>query len=457
MMVYMVLVLSKFSWVEMRFALTSISLLNVFMAYVSVCGIASTFFFYSPVHTSLFFIIMGLGVDDIFVIMSALTKIKSESKDLKLTEQIAKTLEKAGASITITSLTDIIAFLVGGTTVLPSLKFFCIFAAMCILMTYLYVVTFFVAALTLDEKRVAKNQNCCCPCIVHKEAKIVWEPNLMPRFITFLYSKIVLNKFGKTSIIILAIGLSAFSTARVFQIKQKFDPIWFIPSSTYFFKFMMMHRDFYPTRGTEAAVYMGPMNYTSELPKILWVADQIKNQTDILTHVQAWTEPFSEFVEESFKIDITQVPLSEAQFNFYISKFLFSSYGGPFQANFKFRNNLICGQPAEDVKISSIAFSFYKFEDRDEYLPAKKTVEKIIHDANFTDEANVFLWGRILGNWITDEIIDEEIFRNISLALVGVLICTIVMIVNLQVCFYIFLCVLLSLVSQIFDENEKFV
>ena len=156
MMVYMVLVLSKFSWVEMRFALTSISLLNVFMAYVSVCGIASTFFFYSPVHTSLFFIIMGLGVDDIFVIMSALTKIKSESKDLKLTEQIAKTFEKAGASITITSLTDIIAFLVGGTTVLPSLKFFCIFAAMCILMTYLYVVTFFVVALTLDEKRVAK-------------------------------------------------------------------------------------------------------------------------------------------------------------------------------------------------------------------------------------------------------------------------------------------------------------
>lgn len=59
MMVYMVLVLSKFSWPEIRFQLTSVGLLNVGMAYISGCGISSVFFFYSPVHTSLFFIILG--------------------------------------------------------------------------------------------------------------------------------------------------------------------------------------------------------------------------------------------------------------------------------------------------------------------------------------------------------------------------------------------------------------
>jgi Niemann-Pick C1 protein len=59
MMIYMVLVLSKFNWPELRFQLTSIGLLNVGMAYISGCGLASTFFFYSPVHTSLFFIILG--------------------------------------------------------------------------------------------------------------------------------------------------------------------------------------------------------------------------------------------------------------------------------------------------------------------------------------------------------------------------------------------------------------
>lgn len=381
--------------------------------------------------------------------MSALRAVKNESKDLNLSEKIARTLEKAGASITITSLTDIIAFFVGGTTVLPSLKSFCIFAAVCILMTYIYVVTFFVAVLTLDEKRLARNRNGCCPCIVNKDTKLWWEPKLMSRFITFLYSKLILNRAGKTFIIVFAIALSAFSIERVFHIKQKFDPIWFIPSTSYHFKYTMMHRQFYPDRGFEAAVYMGNLNYTAELPKIIAMANEIKEQTHILTHISTWTDPFQEYVEEFFKIDIRKTILTDTQFKSLISKFLFSAMGGQFQANFKFTTNLVCGEPASDLRISSISFNFHKFEDRDQYLPAKKTIERIIQKANFnTDEENVFLWGKIFGNWITDEIIDEEILRNILLALSGVFLCTAVMIVNLQVCLYIFMCVLLSLVSN---------
>ncbi|CRK87719.1 CLUMA_CG001509, isoform A [Clunio marinus] len=448
MMIYMIFVLSRFSWTEIRFTLTSAGLLNVGMAYVSGCGISSVFLFYSPVHTSLFFIILGLGVDDIFVIMAAMRKVKSESPEMKLTERIGKTLEKAGASITITSLTDIIAFLVGGTTVLPSLKSFCIFAALSILMTYVYVVTFFVAVLTLDEKRLARNRNGIVPCISNKEAKIWCEPKLMPRFIHFLYSKFILKKVGKVIVIVAAICLSAFSIDRVLQMKQKFDPIWFIPSSSYFFQYDMAHRHFYPNRGFSAGVYMGQLNYTSELPKIIAMSNEIENQTQILDQFSSWTETFREYVEEFYKIDITKEILTDAQFKLYISKFLFSSFGGQFQANFNFDKALVCGQPAGEIKISSITFNFHKFDNREEYLPAKRLIENIIRKANITTEPeNIFLWGKIFGTWITDEIIDEEIFRNISLALVGVFVCTTIMIVNLQVCAYIFFCVLLSLVS----------
>lgn len=324
---------------------------------------------------------------------------------------------------------------------------------MCILMTYLYVVTFFVACLTIDEKRVSKNRNCCCPCVVHKEASVWWEPRLMPRFITFLYSKVVLTKPGKVFVILAAIALSGFSAEKVFHIKQKFDPIWFIPSSTQYFQYVMTHRHFYPDRGFEAAVYLGPMNYTVELPKIIRAAELIKNQTSILSNVQAWTEPFQEYVQDSFDTDIKKTPLTDSQFKTYLSKFLFSSNGGAFQANFKFQKQLTCGTPTDEVKISSISFNYHKFEDRDEYLPAKKTVEKIIKEANF-DSDHAFVWGKVFGNWLTDEIIDAEIFRNISLALIGVFICTSVMIVNVQVCAFIFVCVLLSLVRRLCVQSE---
>jgi Patched family len=107
-MFYMILVLSRFSWIELRCSLAAVGLLNVGMAYVSGCGLGSIFFSYSPVHTSLFFIIMGLGVDDIFVVASCLKKISAADQNLSLPEKIGKTMAKAGTSITITSLTDII-------------------------------------------------------------------------------------------------------------------------------------------------------------------------------------------------------------------------------------------------------------------------------------------------------------------------------------------------------------
>lgn len=97
--------------------------------------------------------------------------------------------------------------------------------------------------------------------------------------------------------------------------------------------------------------------------------------------------------------------------------------------------------------MASFDFKFKTFYDREQYLPAKKAVEDLIIEANFT-EGRHFVWAKVFGNWITDEIIDEEIFRNIGLALIGVMGCTIVLIVNLQVCFWIFICVLLTLVRQ---------
>ena len=53
-------------------------------------------------------------------------------------------------------MTDIIVFAIGGTTVLPSLGSYSLYAAMGILCTYLFQITFFVACLTLDTKRIGK-------------------------------------------------------------------------------------------------------------------------------------------------------------------------------------------------------------------------------------------------------------------------------------------------------------
>lgn len=235
--------------------LASLGLLSVGMAYISGCGICSFLGIkYGPVHTSLPFLLMGLGVDDVFVMLACWRKVQIESSDKNLPEKIGLMLKHAGASISVTSLTDTIAFLVGGTTILPSLQSFCLYAAANVLMMYVFVVTFFVAILTLDERRISANRNAFIPCIVHPEShtKLWCEKNLMNRFINFFYSKFLLTKYGKLGVILFVIALTGFSIDNVFKLKQKFDPVWFIPEESYLYKYTMKARALYPDKGEQS-------------------------------------------------------------------------------------------------------------------------------------------------------------------------------------------------------------
>jgi len=91
------------------------SILLSFVCAVGVCSLLGIP--YGPVHTSLPFLMLGIGVDDMFVIMSCFNNLLPAEKTQKLEIQIATTLKHAGFSITITSVTDCIAFLVGSYTV----------------------------------------------------------------------------------------------------------------------------------------------------------------------------------------------------------------------------------------------------------------------------------------------------------------------------------------------------
>lgn len=98
-------------------------LASVGMAFASAIGLCSYFgISYGPVHTSLPFLLMGLGVDDMFVIMACWGKVQREHHSPKdpntMPERIGLMLQMAGSSIAITSFTDVVAFVIGSITVI---------------------------------------------------------------------------------------------------------------------------------------------------------------------------------------------------------------------------------------------------------------------------------------------------------------------------------------------------
>ncbi|CAG0920213.1 unnamed protein product [Notodromas monacha] len=120
------------------------------------CGVLFT-----DVNLAAPFLMLGIGMDDTYVMLSSWGRTSLTSP---VAERMSKVYADVGLSITITSLTDLLSYLVGAFTPFPAVRFFCIYSAASVAMTFAFHVTFFGAILALAgrcEQRNLHNILCC--------------------------------------------------------------------------------------------------------------------------------------------------------------------------------------------------------------------------------------------------------------------------------------------------------
>eukprot|EP00170_Pyropia_yezoensis_P004444 contig_18198_g4457 len=270
--VYVVTFFGDFHSLRSRAAVGAGALLSVALATVSAYGVASAAgLFYGPVHSLLPLLLLGIGVDDAFIVAQALDDGRvgagrrdgagGNESDCGSNEQavtdspgainasdgsggdsdsgsdgsdgwgrgsgvhendssavrVARAVSTAGTSIFVTSVTNVAVFAFSASTRLPALRSFCWWAALGVAFDFVFTLLFLVPLLVLDERRMAarRRDGYCCwtlapPRVVAKATNVCGLPSeVVRRALRDHVAPVVLHRVGRW------IVLAAFAAAAV--------------------------------------------------------------------------------------------------------------------------------------------------------------------------------------------------------------------------------------------------
>ncbi|XP_060064761.1 patched domain-containing protein 3-like [Ylistrum balloti] len=456
-MVYLILTLGRFNLVHQKFYLSIAGLLSVGLAIGFAYGLAiSCGILYGPVHALMPFLLLGIGVDDMFVIVEAWKNLSQKEMKLPLVDRMALSLKHAGVSITVTSITDVVAFAIGASTVIPGLSGFCIYAALGILALYGLQATFFVACLTLDQQKVEATRDGCIPCYVHKN----YTPNSFSQrdIMTTAFEKYIgpnLMKFPvKTLVLLVTFTLLGVNVWGFYQLRQDFSLTMYIPSDSYAHKYAIAREKYFPSDGVDTAVYCKDFEYhkSRDLMEKMY-HDIVQDPYIVNGSVVFWFSAFNKWfdtikddpsVAHTMYGDI-KYPYSKAWFALLLHQFIYqTSQGQAFRHFIKFENASSTGNP--------IIIGTY-FTLRHTYQPDSKSeiiaMESLRHviDNSGLPGGGCFAYTDVYLTYETNKILQRELYRNLLLAVICVFTVTLLLIANFRTSLIVFTCVIFTLVD----------
>ncbi|KAL7075921.1 hypothetical protein ACQ4LE_004791, partial [Meloidogyne hapla] len=149
---------------ENRFIECFIGCLVPLFAMSTAIGLmAATGYKFQSIIVAALFLVLSVGVDDIFILMRAWHRTNEIYKnnnnyDNGVAKRMALCLEDAGPSITISSLTNVISFAIGAFSDTPAVRTFCIFSALAITICWLYQLVFLSSIICFNENRAINNK-----------------------------------------------------------------------------------------------------------------------------------------------------------------------------------------------------------------------------------------------------------------------------------------------------------
>lgn len=235
MSIFTGLVFFRKNWIHSRCMLGFGAVCSVFLSIMVGYGIM---FIIGVPFTSMTqvvpFVMFGIGLDDAFIIWGAYQRM---DRSIPVLDRVHNTMEEVGVSIFATTFTSVVAFALGSLSTVPAVYWLCYYAAPTILIDFIYQVTFFVALIVLDERRVEERKRDCFTCLkapelADGEEEEVPEGTIVDRFMAW-YCDILLKPAVKVIVLAIFFGMFGGLGYSASLLKQEFYFTEVLPSNSY--------------------------------------------------------------------------------------------------------------------------------------------------------------------------------------------------------------------------------
>uniref|UniRef100_A0A1I7TM67 SSD domain-containing protein n=1 Tax=Caenorhabditis tropicalis TaxID=1561998 RepID=A0A1I7TM67_9PELO len=287
----------------------------------------------TSVAYSMPFIVFSVGVDNVFILLSAW---RSTSSTETFEHRMEETFADAAVSITVTSLTDLISFGVGCATPFPSVQMFCAYAVAAVIFTYIYQLTFFAAVMVYTNRREVNNRHCITfhklkretlPEKVAAKGDRSFEKNsILAQFFRTSYSDFLLNPLVRIFILTTFCVYLAVASYGCTKVKLGLEPNDLLPENSYGKRTLMMAEKYFSDYGSSLHVWMYNLSEVNVAPRKIW--NVLEKEIELYEHTEftsgsdSWLRTFLAFVKqagllitpENFVYILKNVFLSQPQF-----------------------------------------------------------------------------------------------------------------------------------------------
>lgn len=452
LLVYVLLTMGRPMTGEQRLVPACVGLLAIGMAVLSSYGACSLIGVpFGTLNNVLPVLLVALGVDDMYVIVTAWDACGGSMGSVEMRAQRA--MRRAGMAITVTSVTDVLAFLVGTTTALPGLRWFCIYAAVGISMVFLLQGTLFVAAMVVNE-RWTRRHGPPTPTEMGKKtvASVLRAP--FKRLLAKLDVRRGMTRWGRCllrpaskgvvcALTAILFGFAIFSTT---LLGREFDTLWLVPKGSNLYGWFRTVKEQFPQIHERGVVLFRGAQFPEDLPELRRLVQTLRALPEV-HDVDAWFEGLD--LEEIFERHSWLRRLSPRR----QCQLLLDNIGIDKRRHFRVDIDLdVEIGEGEANRAASHPCSTFQIEFQ--YLPpptfelkqaSMQRIRQLVRDIHVGGYRAA--WAHVHAQWETDRVILGDLLRSLCVVLAAVGVISLILLASIRAAIFVLLCVVGTLVS----------